>query len=644
MENLNLSISTVNGTGSLSANQLLTKILFRSGWSVGSYNFFPSNIAGLPCLYNIRLNSKGYTGFLDQADILISLNSKNFFDDLNTLRPGGLLISDEKDNLERMLKEKSQTYANQGSPNVNSAFKGFHWVLPISQSVKQMEDINPRKRILFKNMIYLGLLCEWFEIEGKIIDKSVKDFFKSSGVHELIQQNLQAIQIGRNLALKYSFPFSLPEKILLSEKKVTDRNSKQTQNKTDSCPSSSHSKKEILIDGNTSMALGALFSGCQFLSWYPITPASSLAESFEKFANLYQKDELGKKKFFVLQSEDELAAITQALGAGWTGLRAMTASSGPGLSLMSEGAGLSYFAEVPVVLCNIQRAGSSTGLPTRTQQGDLLSSCFLSHGDSKHIVLLPGNPEEAFDFTVKAFDLAEKLQTLVIVLSDLDLGMNLRMSDMFKTNNEALKRGKILKEKDLETFDFLPYQDNEGDGISYRTLPGIRHTKGAYLNRGSGHNKRAEYSERHQDYSWKLDKLERKWKTAKKFMPKPVIEIFKERRTAFVTFGPNERSLKELRDLLEEEGIYTNFMRVCSFPFPETVESFLREQSEIFVVEQNRDAQLKQLLSGAFPQHGSKMKSLLQYDGRPLAANQIKQQFYNLRSKNREKYIETKRI
>lgn len=636
MENLNLNIATVNGTGSLSANQLLTKILFRSGWAIGSYNFFPSNIAGLPCLYSIRLNSKGHTGFSPKADVLISLNPKSFFDDYNELQPRGLIISDEKDKIEQMLNGKTKT---ETVSKEKSFFQGFHWAFPVSQSLKTIENINVKQRILFKNMIYVGLLCKWLKVEEEIIEKSVKDFFQNSKGHKLVQQNLQTIQIGCHLAQKHSFPFTLPKKILLSQKnKTTQENFKQTRDKTNSYPRSSNSKKEILIDGNTSMALGALFSGCQFLSWYPITPASSTAETFEKFANFYQKDKEGKKKFMLIQSEDELAAITQALGAGWAGLRAMTVTSGPGLSLMSEGAGLSYFVEIPAVLCNIQRAGPSTGLPTRTQQGDLLSSCFLSHGDSKHIVLLPGNPEEVFYFMAKAFDLAEELQTLVIVLSDLDLGMNLRMSDTFEKDDKILKRGSVLREEDLENMDFLPYKDNKGDGISYRTLPGVRHTKGAYLNRGSGHNKKAEYSEKHQDYSWKLDKLERKWQTAKKFMPEPVIESFKDRKTAFITFGPNEQSVKELRDLLEMEGIYTNFIRIRSFPFPKAVESFLDEQLEIFVVEQNRDAQLKQLLSGEFPQHGFKMKSLLQYDGRPLITNHIKKQFYNLYSQNKEKY------
>ncbi|MCZ0933442.1 MAG: 2-oxoacid:acceptor oxidoreductase family protein, partial [Oligoflexia bacterium] len=368
MENLSFKISTRNGTGSLSANQLLTRILFRSGWDVGAYNFFPSNIAGLPCLYNLRLNSKGYTGFTSPVDVLITLNPKTLKEDLKELKSAGLLISDQKDKLQQKDLED---------------FKGLNWSFPFKESLKEISNLSPKQKILFKNMIYVGLICNWLKVEKELIRKSVEDFFKKGKGSEMAEQNLKILETAYKLAVNYEFPFDIPQK-------------------------RSRNKKEILIDGNTSSALGALFAGCQFVSWYPITPASSLAESFEKLAHQYQTDSKGKKKFVVLQSEDELASISQVIGAGWAGIRAMTATSGPGLSLMAEGAGLSYFAEIPAVLCNVQRAGPSTGLPTRTQQGDLLSSCFLSHGDSKHIVLLPSHPEEAFKFTAQAFELAEE--------------------------------------------------------------------------------------------------------------------------------------------------------------------------------------------------------------------------------------------
>ena len=587
MKNLSFNISTRNGTGSLSANQLLARILFRAGWSVGAYNFFPSNIAGLPCLYNLRLNSKGYRGFTSPVDVLITLNPKTFGDDLKELKKTGLLITDQKDSF---------------SAGELKGFKGLHWSLPITESLKEIPDISPKQKALFRNMIYVGCLCKWLKIEKDLIKKSVEDFFGGKKGEKIIEQNLKSFETASELARNYQFPFDLPQK-----------------RKKD--------KKEILIDGNTSSALGALFAGCQFVSWYPITPASSLVESFEKLAKQYQRDSKGKKKFLVLQAEDELACISQIMGAGWAGIRAMTATSGPGLSLMAEGAGLSYFSEIPAVLYNVQRAGPSTGLPTRTQQGDLLSACFLSHGDSRHVVLMPSDPEEAFKFTAQAFELAEELQTLVIVLSDLDLGMNLRISSKFQINEEPLKRGKVLHEMDLENRDFSAYKEEERDGVSYRTLPGVQHPKGAYLNRGSGHNERAEYSERHQDYSWKLDKLNRKWETAKKKMPPSEIELQSHVKLAFITFGPNKESLKELRDYLLEKNISSNYLRVCSFPFPEDIENFLKKQAEIFVVEQNRNGQLKQLLSGEFPEQSFKMKSILQYDGRPLMFSHIKKQF-----------------
>ena len=692
MENLSISIATVNGTGSLSANQLLAKMLFRSGWEIGSYNFFPSNIAGLPCLYNLRLNSRGWTGFSGKSDLLISLNPKNILDDLKTLCPQkGLLVFDKKEEavVQKELELNSHLFkeikkpwpSHQSKQELNShLFKGKRLAMPVADSLKSLPG---KTKPWLKNMIYVGFLCEWLKIEEDIIDQALKDFFPEGKSSKIAQQNKQAVQIGMDLAFQHSFPFSLPKKTLKLKKenlkaikpqqaveglnvkaeklanghkfltplgpsvkagKRTDGHQllnrlpgptkegklledHKTKEEDDLFSQSAYLKKEILIDGNASMALGALSAGCQFLSWYPITPASSLAESFEKFASLYQRDKKGKKKFIVVQSEDELASMAQAIGAGWAGLRAMTATSGPGLSLMSEGAGLSYFAEVPLVLCNIQRLGPSTGLPTRSQQADLLSSCFLSHGDSKHIVLLPGTPEEAFYLTAQAFDLAEVLQTLIIVLSDLDLGMNLKISSVFQGSAQALKRGKILKEGIGTAVDFLPYQDKKGDGISYRFLPGTCPGKEAYLSRGSGHNIKAEYSERPEDYQWKMDKLERKWQTAKKLMPQPIISSFEESKIALVTFGPNEQSLNELRDLLKEENQPVNFIRVRSFPFPPSVGDFLKRQSKIFVVEQNKEGQLKQILSGEFPQSAPKMKSLLQYDGRPLMAHYIKRQF-----------------
>ena len=454
-------------------------------------------------------------------------------------------------------------------------------------------------------MIYIGLISEWLGIKPEISKKTLEDFFLQKG-KDIFECNLKAFNLGREMAR--SHPLSL------------------------SLTSSSHLPKEsILMEGNEAIALGALSSGCQFLSWYPITPATSIAEHFEKWAGLYQKDEKGKKKFAVHQSEDEISALGQVIGAGWTGLRSMTVTSGPGLSLMSEGAGLAYFAEVPSVLCNVQRAGPSTGLPTRTQQGDLLSSCFLSHGDAQHIVLMPGNLEESFSFMKKAFDLADELQTLVIVLTDLDLGMNLQTSSLFTISKDNLKRGKVLSAKDLSAQKFYRYEDKDGDGISYRVLPGTAHPKAGYFTRGSGHNEKAEYSENADDYKNILNKLKRKWKTAQSLMPLPITEQNHKTPYAFITFGNNENPCKEAQYLLEKENIQTHFLRIRSYPFHSSLKSFLKTYNQIFVVEQNRDGQLKKLLSGEYPEESAKLESILKYNGRPFSAEDIYNGFKELK-------------
>ncbi len=590
MKNLSLHIDTINGTGSLSANQILTRMLFRSRWPVGSYNFFPSNIAGLACTYNIRLNSEGYMTYEPKADILINLNPKILSQNIKNLKEDGLLVTDQKN-------------------KTIISFKGHHYNLPFTKIISELKNIPIKIKPLLRNIVYVGLLAEWLKIDEEISIKTLSDFFqahhKSSNLLEL---NLKSLNQGKELGKQHPLPISFKTKQLQK-------------------PKTKSPQKSILIDGNTAIALGALFAGCQFLSWYPITPSSSIAEAFEKFANKYQKDKKGKKKFVVIQSEDEISALTQVIGAGWTGLRAMTVTSGPGLSLMNEAAGLSYFSEIPAVLCNVQRGGPSTGLPTRTQQGDLLSSCFLSHGDTSHIVLIPGTVEECFSLSQKAFDLAEKLQTLVIILSDLDLGMNLHISSIFNYKETSLQRGKVLTEKDLQNLDFSRYKDLEQDGISYRSLPGTKHSDESYLTRGSGHNEKAEYSEDPEDYSQKLDKLKRKWHTAQKMVPEPIIDFSEKTSLAFVTFGSNEKAIQEIRDLLKQEDVPTNFMRVRAYPFPNSVKNFLEKHSTVFVVEQNRDAQLKKILSGEFPSEASKLKSILQYDGRPFYLQNIKRQF-----------------
>ena len=615
MSDLSIHISTINGTGSLSANEILTRILFREGLPVGSYNFFPSNISGLPCVYTLRINSLGHTSYNPEGDVLISLNPKTIFKDLQNLKPSGVLVTDKK---------AAKNFQK-------SAFSGTHLSLPITEAINSLPDIPLRMKKFFKNMIYVGLVCEWLNISLENVSRTISDFFQKAGKsNDIITLNETVINKGRELGNQnpaFSKPFEKP--VPYSSQTKTNH-----QKSTDTLAGDKSKEEQILIDGNTAVALGALSAGCQLLSWYPITPSSSLAESFEKFAEKYQKTSEGKRNFAIFQAEDEIAALHHVLGAGWTGLRAMTTTSGPGLSLMAEGAGLAYFAEVPAVLCDVQRAGPSTGLPTRTQQGDLLSACFLSHGDTRHPVLIPGTAEECFSFAFKSFDLAEQTQTLVILLMDLDLGMNLQISSVFNPEKQPLQRGKVLKKEDLDQRDFARYRDVDQDGISYRALPGTVHFKAGYFTRGSGHNEEAQYTEDPEEYSLMLDKLKRKWETIKSLVPAPVIESDEKTSLAFVTFGNNEKALKEVCHILREQGTKSNYMRIRAFPFSDKVEEFLKNHNNIFVVEQNREGQLKQLLSSEFPLEHAKMESITQYDGRPFFTKNIIQQFEKIKREN----------
>lgn len=634
MTDISIHISTINGTGSLSANEILTRILFREGFPVGSYNFFPSNIAGLPCTYTLRVNSSGYTSYNPEGDLLINLNPKTVSKDLQNLKPSGALVTDKKN--AKTLQELS--------------FNGTHLSLPLTETVNSLPDIPLKMKKLLKNMLYVGLICEWLNVSRDNVSQTLRDFFQRAGKsNNIAALNETALNKGRELAKQNPIPFKVaslsrnPSKTN-NEKPYSQNSTHKTNNSplshskdtSDLKKQSDASRKSLLIDGNTAVALGALSAGCQLLSWYPITPSSSLAESFEKIANKYQKTKEGKRKFAIFQAEDEIAAIHHVLGAGWAGLRAMTATSGPGLSLMAEGAGLAYFAEVPAVLCNVQRAGPSTGLPTRTQQGDLLSACFLSHGDTRHPVLIPGTVEESFSFAFKAFDLAEQAQTLIILLMDLDLGMNLHTSSPFEGKKQKLNRGKVLNKEDLNKRDFARYKDVDQDGISYRTLPGTVHFKAGYFTRGSGHNEEAQYTEDPKEYSLILDKLKRKWETIKSLVPDPVIEAEANTSLAFVTFGNNENVLREVRDTLKQKGVKTNYMRIRACPFSKTVETFLQNHSHIFIVEQNHEGQLRKLLSSEFPLERPKMQSILQYDGRPFFAKNILQQLEKLQETGNE--------
>lgn len=579
-----LSVATVNGSGSQSANNIILKSLFRMGIPTGGKNLFPSNIAGLPTWFTIRVNSEGYTARRVETDIMIAMNPDTLTDDMKAVQPGGYFIYNSDIKFDTaLLRPDVQNYG-----------------IPFKKLVDSVTDAIKLKKLLI-NMIYVGVVAELLEIDPDVLKGVITDNFgvKKTSVIEI---NLKAIEAGRGYArenIKDPFKFKV---------RSMDKN-----------------KGKIIIDGNSSAALGMLFGGCTFVSWYPITPSSSLAESFSKYANKYRKDKHGKNTFAIVQAEDELASIGMVLGASWAGARAMTTTSGPGISLMSEFAGYSYFAEVPAVLWDIQRVGPSTGLPTRTMQGDLTAVYNLSHGDKRHPILLPGNPQECFEFGQTCFDLAERLQTIVFVLSDLDLGMNFWVSNEFPYPTKPFDRGKVLNEEALEKLGgFQRYKDVDGDGIPYRTLPGTRHPKAAYFTRGSGHTEGAAYTERSEDYKNLMDRLARKYETAREVMPKPVLDIQdSQNKIGIIAFGSTDMAMAEARAALSKDGIKTNYLRVRSIPFSKEVKDFVSKHKTIYVVEQNRDGQMRELLILDHPEHAMKFQSIRHYDGLPIYSKVI---------------------
>ena len=673
MKDATVCISTVNGTGSFSANRMLSFIFFRCGFNPGGFHFFPSNIAGLPCRFILRLSSNGFAAFKEKADLLISLNPKTLPSDLKRLKPSGFLITEA------------------GAEGLPPSFKGKRFSCSFRPDIQDCPAVIKKQ---LKNMVYVGLVSRFFNLNKNLSETAIRDFLSRGGKSDaLIDWNLQAFKQGREPSktpvsatpvktapvatapvktaplktvpappesgttktkrdppsatgeetlIKFQLP--PPENFPAEIDPLQKQPSKDAKNSALSSSSSLKAGDRIFMDGATAAALGALSAGCRLMSWYPITPASSVAESFEKFAACF----FDEKTFSSVQAEDEIAAFSMALGAGWAGLRAAAVTSGPGLSLMAEGAGLAYFAETPLVLFNIQRAGPSTGLPTRTAQGDLLSSCFLSHGDTKHIVLLPGCAEECFSFAEAAFNLAEELQTLVIFLSDLDSALNPQAARAGAFSPGPFKRGRIKTEKDLDD-SFERYKEIGGSGVSHRILPGTPHRKAGFLTRGSGHNEKAEYSEDPEDYKNILNKLKRKWERAASLMPKPLIipapsplsqskektaakrgSLCNRKKKAFVTFGKNENACLEAMAVLKEEHGDFSYMRLRSFPFPKEAEDFLQNQEEVYVAEQNRDGQLKSLLLSELPFLKAKLHSVLKYTGEPFSAEDIVSQFKEL--------------
>lgn len=578
LENISIIIGTVNGSGSQSANLILQRALFRMGVTAVGKNLFPSNIAGLPTWFVIRANTSGYTSIEAKSDIVVAMNAQTANDDVLHLKPNGTYICNSNIKLTSPLPS--------GCKLVSIDFTKLAGEVVDSIKIKK----------LLTNMVYVGVLAEMLGIPKDVLDKTIRDQF--SGKEKVVDINIKAADAGRTHAQTIA-ELQTPQKL----KMLGAMNGK------------------MMVDGNTAAGLGSVYAGCTFTSWYPITPSSSLAESYEQYAGRLLKDENKKNKFAMVQSEDELGAICMVAGAGWAGARAMTATSGPGISLMAEAAGLMYFAEIPGVVWNVQRAGPSTGLPTRTLQGDVLACALLSHGDTHHPVLFPSTPKECFEFATTAFNLAEDMQTLVFVLSDLDLGMNQWICDDLEVPKEPISRGKVLDAEGLtKAGSFKRYADVDGDGVPYRTLPGTEHPLAGYFTRGTGHTDAAKYSEDPVVFQKNLDRLVKKWNTMKTKVPKPEIQKTNS-NIGVITFGSTHSIMKEFTDLLALKNKTCSTMRLKAYPFTDEVPAFIAAHDKIFVLEQNRDGQMKKLLTIEFPELAPKLQSVIKYDGWPVRAD-----------------------
>lgn len=589
VNDLVVRFANVNGTGSASANEMFAKSIFRMGIPVTPKNIFPSNIQGLPTWYEIRISEKGYLGRRAGIDLLVGVNPQSLKKDIESVRPGGYFVYDSSKKLHAEFIRDDINYI--GIPMIKLAMEHYE---------------NPRLQQLFKNIIYVGAVATLLDVEIDVIKEVIAEQFEKKP--KLIPANYQAMELGVNY-VKETFDYPLNIRVKRIDK-VGDA---------------------IMIDGNTACGLGAIYAGATVMAWYPITPSTSVAKAFESYCKKLRIDpETGKNNYAFVQSEDELAAIGMVIGASWNGARAFTATSGPGVSLMNEFIGLAYFAEIPVVLINVQRGGPSTGMPTRTQQADIISSAYASHGDTKHVLLFPSTPAECFELTIKAFDLADRLQTVVMLISDLDLGMNNHMSPPLAWDDDnKYDLGKVLNAEELESMDtdFGRYLDVDGDAIPYRTIPGTHPTKGAFFTRGTSHDEYAKYSESGEVYQRNVDRLAEKWNTTKKLIPSPEFyqDTYKS-EIGLLFFGTTTYAAVEAMDLMAEAGVVIDSMRVKAFPFHNLVEDFIAKHEKIIVVEQNRDAQFKSLLINELGVDPRKLLSVLNYDGMPITADTIQKQ------------------
>lgn len=581
INDLSMVVATVNGTGSQTSNLALIRALFRMGVPVSGKNLFPSNIQGLPTWFTIRASAEGHTARRETTEVLVAMNETTFQEDLEGLESGGVCFYPQEWKQPRRRDDL------------------VYYPMPVDDLLK--ENNPPRDlRDYVANMVYVGVVAEMMGIEIEEIRAALDTHFQ--GRQKPVDMNMTMVKLAADWARKNltkSDPYRLERDV-------------QTEGR-------------ILIDGNTAAALGAIYGGVGFAAWYPITPASSLADALQGYLEELRHDpESGQATYAVVQAEDELAAIGMTIGAGWSGVRAMTSTSGPGISLMAEFAGLAYFAEIPIVVWDVQRMGPSTGLPTRTSQGDISFIRSLGHGDTANVMMIPGSVAECFEFGWRAFDAAERLQTPVFVLSDLDMGMNLWMSDPFSYPDQPMDRGKVLDDEDLERIgEFARYKDVDGDGIPYRTVPGTDHPLGAWFARGTGHDENAIYSERPQDWTANMARLMRKLEGGPDFLPRPIIDRMEGAELGLIAFGSTDTALEEARDRLAAEGTKTDYLRLRAVPFHEEVLDFIREHDRVYVVEMNSLGQMRQELQLAIPEQATKLRSLNHNDGLPLTARWV---------------------
>ena len=580
-----IKFANVNGSGSASANELFVKAVIRMGVPVSPRNIFPSNIQGMPTWYEARICEKGYHGRRGGVDMMVAMNPQTWDADIAEIEPGGYLFYDST------------------RPMPASKFReDVHTIgVPLTE-ITNNAYTDARQRQLFKNIIYVGALSVLVDIDPHVIEKLFAEQYK--GKERLLESNVKALHLGRDYVKQHmQHPLGL---------RVQPSNGVGDQ---------------IFTDGNSAAALGLVYGGATVAAWYPITPSTSIPEAFQKYCERFRVDPVtGQNRFAIVQAEDELASIGMVVGAGWNGARAFTATSGPGVSLMTEFIGLAYFAEIPVVIVDVQRGGPSTGMPTRTQQSDLLSCAYASHGDTKHVLLFPQDPHECFTHSAAALDLAERLQTPVFVMTDLDIGMNQRLCKPFDWDDaQVYERGKVMTAQELESGkDFGRYKDVDGDGIPWRTLPGTHPTKGSYFTRGTTRNPYAQYSERGPDYIYNMERLLRKFATAATLVPPPLVrKAAKPTQVGVLYYGSTTPAMREALDVLESEGMHVDAMRLQAFPFPTAVSEFIAAHDTLFVVEQNRDAQMRSMLVNELTVDPNHLQPVLHYDGTPITARFI---------------------